>query len=714
MGSSSTPAVVGFWYYIGAHLALCHGLDKFTKIRFGDKVVWSGAVTSTSSISINQRDIFGGEEREGGVAGAIDLIMGSKTEAVNSYLASVLPSASPMPAFRGKACIVLKDLAVSANNPNLRPVNVEGFRQPCKGWYPAKEAPGTTGGVNPAHIIRECLTDPTWGMGYAEADLDDASFRAAADTLYAEAFGMSLLWQSAGALLDFITTVVQHIQASLYVDPYNGLFVLKLVRDDYDPATVPILDESNLIDVDSYERTGVSELVNQVTVVWYETLNDIQRVVTVHNTAVRELQGGVVATTLEFPGIADAALANKVAARELRKLSTSVSRAVLRAGRAAATLMIGDVFKLTWPDLGIDQVLMRVGKIEHGNLSTGELRIHCVEDIFSSGEAVYGPPPDTLWISPINDPAPCPRRRVTEAPYILVERSVNESPALLSEIDPMTGFLTCQGEAPSGDAFSYKLYTTASGGTYAFQSTCIFCPTALITDALAPELTTVLNLSGIDLLAQVQTGTYAYIDDECVAVTAVTSSTVTVRRGILDTVPAAHPVNSRIWFAENNEGKDQTQWASGVVVSAKALPTTGKGTLDIALAPADSLAITRRWYRPYPPGNLKVNNLRWPAGALAGDLALTWSHRDRTTQISYYAAQDEGNFGPEAGVTYTIRVYRAAGTLARTVTAVAGTAWTYTAAMEAADAPGLSITFKIVSDRVGLESWQAAEVTAHR
>ena len=31
-------------------------------------------------------------------------------------------------------------------------------------------------------------------MGYAQADIDDTAFMAAADTLYSEGFGMSLLW----------------------------------------------------------------------------------------------------------------------------------------------------------------------------------------------------------------------------------------------------------------------------------------------------------------------------------------------------------------------------------------------------------------------------------------------------------------------------------------------------------------------------------------
>src|SRR5690606_29161869 len=39
--------------------------------------------------------------------------------------------------------------------------------------------------MNPAHIVRECLTDTNWGMGYASGDMGD-SFYTAADTLHLE------------------------------------------------------------------------------------------------------------------------------------------------------------------------------------------------------------------------------------------------------------------------------------------------------------------------------------------------------------------------------------------------------------------------------------------------------------------------------------------------------------------------------------------------
>src|SRR5690606_26606799 len=119
-------------------------------------------------------------------------------------------------------------------------------------WYFGVEGAGLipggfeSGDMNGAHIIRECLTNQDWGMGYPESDIDDDSFTAAADTLYSEGLGISILWDRQAQIEDFIAEIVRHIDAALYVSRRTGKFVLKLIRADYNPAELITLDESNI------------------------------------------------------------------------------------------------------------------------------------------------------------------------------------------------------------------------------------------------------------------------------------------------------------------------------------------------------------------------------------------------------------------------------------------------------------------------------------
>ena len=145
------------------------------------------------------------------------------------------------------------------------------------GWYRITETEPVSdecihlcADMNPAHIIRECLTDKEWGMGYSAADIDDVSFTAAADTLYAEQMGISILWQRENTIEAFVQDIVRHIDAALYVDRRTGKFVLKLIRDDYNPASLITLGPNEIERVENYKRPAFGDLVNSVTVIYDE------------------------------------------------------------------------------------------------------------------------------------------------------------------------------------------------------------------------------------------------------------------------------------------------------------------------------------------------------------------------------------------------------------------------------------------------------------
>ena len=133
--------------------------------------------------------------------------------------------------------------------------------------------------MNPAHIIRECLTDKEWGMGYTDADIDDAAFTVAADTLYAEQLGISILWQRENTIEAFVQDIVRHIDAALYVDRRTGKFVLKLIRNDYDPNTLITLGPDQIERVENYKRPAFGDLVNSVTTI-YDDCDDGRRLET--------------------------------------------------------------------------------------------------------------------------------------------------------------------------------------------------------------------------------------------------------------------------------------------------------------------------------------------------------------------------------------------------------------------------------------------------
>lgn len=718
-GKGSKSVTVGYRYYAGMHLALCHGpVDSLNKIVVGERTAWSGSMTSSGQITINQPDLFGGDDREGGIVGAVDLVMGNASDGQNDYLASKL--GANVPAFRGVVSLVLRQPQLSAMNPYIKPWSAELTRiirrsDGSPQWYSDKAA--IAGDMNPAHIIYECLTDRTWGRGYSSAEIDDASFRAAADTLYAESFGLSILWDQQQDIEAFIERILQHIDGSIYVSPRTGLFTLKLTRDDYDPATLLELNQTNVIRLESFERTLPEELVNQVTLSYHDRTTDKSVSISVQDIAgIERSLGEIKDAKVSYEGVANGALAARLAMRDLRQLSSTLAKITLVANRTAASLNIGDVFRFSWPELRIEQLILRVAQISYGTLADGRVRITCVEDVFGLPDAVYLAPAESGWIDPRQAPIAANFVSVTELPYwTIVHEMTGESAAAQAEIDPNGGFLSVSVVRPSDAAINYAVLTRQ--GSAAFEKIGVgdFIPSCVLANDIG-QTDTVLNvLYGVDL-DLVTLGTYALLDGELVAVKAanIATGTVTVDRGVLDTVPVAHSAGARLYFVEGGQFYNTTQYLSGETVQTKVLPATGMGVLAEASAPAINYTFAKRQIRPYPPGKFRVNNLDYSVSYITGEATVSWAHRSRVLQTAYLVTQGEANIGPETGTTYTVRIYGEAGTLKHTETGLTGTNWTYPMATEISESglnrPNEKLTVKVEAVREGYTSWQAQQI----
>ena len=519
--------------------------------------------------------------------------------------------------------------------------------------------------MNPAHIIRECLTDTVWGMGYTASDMDEPSFSASAHTLKAEKFGLSILWEKEQPIEDFVGEILRHIDAVLYVSRRTGRFMLKLIRDDAD-SHVLTLDESDVAEVTDARRPTVSELTNAVTVVYWDYQTDETASLTLHNQALRQVQGVEIGTTQQYPGITHRALAARVAERDLKALSTPLLSCTVRVNRRAARLNIGDVFYLDWPDLGIHSTLMRANRLDYGDGRDGAVTITATQDVFSMPAIPAQASSGGAWTDPA---AMAPRssvhRVVSETPYytLVADQGARETGHLLTE-DPDVGFLLVSA-GRRGREFSADVYVDAGAG-FNSSATLDFHPwcTVLPVDPVATEW---VVLSGLDL-DLVTAGTIAQVGEELIRIDAVdTDSTgayvgLQVGRGILDTTPRRHVGDShgvvvRFWgeFAVS----DDESYAAGESIAVKIQTVQGNAVLALDKTPADRVTFRSRAIRPYPPGDLKIDGLAYPEQYVwSGDHVLTWSHRSRTQQTDA-ALYDHtaGDIGPEPGVTYRVEGY---------------------------------------------------------
>lgn len=559
--------------------------------------------------------------------------------------------------------------------------------------------------MNPIHVIRECLTDQDWGMGYQDDDIDEASFEAASATIFEEEMGVSLLWDRQISIEDFVQEVLKHISATLYVSRTTGKFVIKLARDDYSESDLVELNPSNVESIQNYRQPSTDELVNQVTVNYWDQATSTDASVTVQDIALVQMHGSIIGTTNDYPGFTNRRNATLAAQRDLKALSTPLVSCTITANLDAVDLNPGDVFKLVWPDYDLAGLVMRVIKIGFGDGRQNRVRIDAVQDVFAVPEIAVVAQPPTDWVDPVGSAQPIEDRIVQEAPYyeLVRQRGLDVVDALMDE-RPEAGFLMATAARPSTDSINATLSVDAGNG-YDDSATVDFPPSAdLAEDMPQAEESTVAITDGDDL-DEAEVGQIAQIGTEIVKILAVSDESVTLGRGCLDTVPQNHSSGDRLIIWDQYAASDDVEYADSDEIDVKLLTNTGADSLASDAAPVDEVEFDQRAYRPYPPGNLKANTVFYPPYIDGEDeLALTWAHRDRLQQTGEDIIEfDAGDIGPEDGTTYTLRIYGEEDDLLRTVSSISGTSYTYNDADELDDSqipaegdiplnPGISTT----------------------
>lgn len=116
-------------------------------------------------------------------------------------------------------------------------------------------------------------------------------------------------------------------------------------------------------------------------------------------------------------------------------------------------------------------------------------------------------------------------------------------------------------------------------------------------------------------------------------------------------------------------------------VNVKLAPYSLGGEIALGTLAAVSVTLAQRSAQPYPPGNVKVNGVAFPA-TTSGDAVITWNHRYRLGP--FIVAQDAADVvgGPEGNYTLAILINSV---LIRTVTGITAKTYTYTRAQRLID-----------------------------
>lgn len=704
MGKSKTQ-VTGYRYYLGWLFGLTYAIDALVTIFVDQKIAWSGNQTTSGRIAINAPNLLGGDKYEGGIVGDFDLQMGEATQVANDYLVTALGATQP--AYRNRVTGVYRGGQTGANTRSPRPWSFR-VQRALNGWdgdvwYPTAALVPLDGGIkamNPAHIIYEACTNRLWGAKNDASFIDTVSFQVAADQLVAEGFGLCAIYDSQqGTVEAFIQQVCDHIGAVVGENRTTGLIELNLIRGNYDPSQLLELTADDVSELTSYEVSTATGSVNELQVTWHDPIANVDRFVSIQALGSVQAIGGVTFDTADYPWIPTYGLAARVCQRDVRVRTVPLGRLVAKFKRTARGLMPGGLFRFTYPRLGLQDVVFRVGEVDYGTLTQGDITITAIVDVFSLPDIAYVTEQTSGWVPPDPTPEATPYQQLIELPYRDLVQIVGGNQAQALPVD--AGYVGELAVRPSTMAYNYELWDDAGGG-YVRVGDGSWCPMAMIV-ANETEASTAIALSGGIDLSNVEVGTAALLENEIVRIDAIdpVAQTVTVGRGCLDTVPVQHPAGAQIWFYDQFTGIDDTQFVAGETVNARALTITSQGKLDINVAPTASVQLRQRLSRPYPPGHPQINGATpWGTPAVTGSLVVSWAHRDRVLQDDQLVDVTAASIGPAITTRYAIVVLDATNTMIVQQLAITGTSATITLANSGA------VTVQLYTVDDNGESWQ--------
>lgn len=214
--------------------------------------------------------------------------------------------------------------------------------------------------------------------------IDSTTFSAAAVTLYQEGHGYSRVLDEFKDGTEYVLEILRQIDAALYLDESSGTIKIKLVRNDYNVATIPHITKATAHDLVNFASGGWTGLPNAIRVTFPDRTRDYNdHSAVAQNPANAVGQDGIARWVhKDFPGVTTEALASRLAWRELAATSRPIMKCRAIVDRSFVRVAPGDAVKVTWSSPDLSNVVFRVAAVDRGTLADGRIGLDLIQDYF--------------------------------------------------------------------------------------------------------------------------------------------------------------------------------------------------------------------------------------------------------------------------------------------------------------------------------------------
>lgn len=531
--------------------------------------------------------------------------------------------------------------------------------------------------ANPMNVIYEVLTNREYGLSFETSSIDTTSFETAANTLWSEGNGFSMLLDRPMQAYALLNLIQEQIDGVVFFDMTVGKWKVSLARGGYDVNTLPLLSSSNVIEVVDYGRAAWEDTTNQVFAKFTDRADGWKETsaLAYDQANIETLQGAVVPTEVNLPGVKDRDLANSIAWRELRGLSYPLAKATVIVDRTLYGTQPADVLAWTYSVGGesFTRMAMRVGEIDYGELENGRIRMTLIQDVFEAADGVFSPPPLSMGEGNVDALEAFSFQLVEEAPRAIVSRDPATSGAIQDR-------LFCSARRAANEVAYRILYRHAVGtpsGDYADSGEVYgFMLVGRLQSALARgsavPLTSLVLVTGPDSQAAIESAFTDSTDpsdlgtnltnlvsiggSEYALVTSAQTTGANVQlngvyRGVLDSVQGAWPAGTPVYLLFVGAGLSEDTVPAGDNVDVKLLPFSASDELEESQATTVALTMSNRVRRPYPPSRISLDGTAWASstslegtGSVPEDYAIDVSNirrRDLRTGDEVEAITDD-------------------------------------------------------------------------
>lgn len=279
--------------------------------------------------------------------------------------------------------------------------------------------------ANPINVIYDIVKRD---LQYSDNSIDVQSFIDCANTINTEGIYVGLVMGSEKQVKRWIDELLKIVDGVLYFDHLTNKIGIKLLRADYNPDDVLILND-NLVSKITMDVQSWADTYNSFTFKYTDGGRGKIGSIKYTNTASKIALGFERSKTIQLPLLNNLGVVGIVANRMAAKLGSPKTAVKLQVDYIDfPSLTLGSVFKLNSASLGVSGKIFRVMKITGDSEDKSYVNVEAVEDFYAKNlsfdipvvaEDKYIPPVYNLTTPPTHFKAIDAFREQSTAPAVL-------------------------------------------------------------------------------------------------------------------------------------------------------------------------------------------------------------------------------------------------------------------------------------------------------